>query len=302
MKRIILMICAIAIMIPVVNTQAQIENQEAAQAYKDARTLYLQGQFDEAKELLITSTRLEAGNYLAHCLLGMTYEKLRQADDAIAQLEAAVNFNPNYFSALASLGSVFLNLKNDPDTALLHYSKAGEVSEEVGQPYWQAFHNQGKIYFDKQMWSEALMAYSRVAQYNPTNERAFQMMGRIQVETGDYENAIMNFTQAVTIKPTWYQPYYFQAEVLNRLGQYDAAIAAADQALVRMPGDGGSLFEKGMALKNQEKWDEAIAVLEQAARDARWRQNANYQVEVIKNRDKYVGAAPDTGRVIPPAI
>ena len=95
-------------------------------------------------------------------------------------------------------------------------------------------------------------------------------------------------------------PYFFQSNVLNRLGQYDAAIVAADQALERMPGDGGSLFEKGMALKNQEKWDEATAVLEQAARDARWRQNANYQIEVIKNRDKYVDIPPDAGATIPP--
>ena len=55
-----------------------------------------------------------------------------------------------------------------------------------------------------------------------------------------------------------------------------------------------------MALKNQEKWDEAITVLEEAARDARWRQNANYQIEVIRNRDLYVNAPPDTGWVIPP--
>ena len=94
-------------------------------------------------------------------------------------------------------------------------------------------------------------------------------------------------------------PYFFQANVLNRLGNYDAAILAADSGLERMPGDGGCLFEKGMALKNQEKWDEAIAVLQRAAQDARWRQNANYQIEVIQNRDKYVDIPPDT---IPPVI
>lgn len=303
MKHTILMACAIAVMISVSSVQAQqIENVEAAEAYNQARILYQEGKYDEARELLLKSARLEPGNFRAHYLLGLTYQQLRQPDDAISQYEAAVNFNPNYYQVYSAMASVYLNSKNDPDRALEYYTQSGSVSEEVQRPYWQAFFNQGKILFDMLRWDEALVAFSKVAQYQPTNERAFLMMGRVQVEQGDYENAIMNFTQAAAIKPTWMDPYFFQANVLNRLGQYDAAIGAADQALVRMPGDGGSLFEKGMAFKNQEKWDEAIAILEQAARDARWRQNANYQVEVIKNRDKYVGAAPDTGRVIPPAI
>lgn len=303
MKRTILMACAIAIMIPVSSARAQeIENVEAAEAYNQARTLYQEGKYDEAREQLLKSVRLEPGNFRAHYLLGMTYQQLRQPDDAISQFEATVNFRPDYHQVYSSMASVYLNSKNDPEKALEYYAQSGRVSEEYQRPYWQAFFNQGKILFDMQRWDEALVAFSKVAQYQPTNERALLMMGRVRVEQGDYENAIMNFTQAATIKPTWMDPYFFQANVLNRLGQYDAAILAADKALERMPGDGGSLFEKGMALKNQEKWDEAIAVLEQAARDARWRQNANYQVEIIKNRDKYVGATPDTGRVIPPAI
>ncbi|MFC1499634.1 tetratricopeptide repeat protein [Candidatus Zixiibacteriota bacterium] len=308
MKRTIQMVGATAILVIAVTVHAQqvqaqqIENVEAAEAYNQARTLYQEGNYDEAKELLLKSARLESGNYRAHYLLGLTYQRLRQADDAIAQFEAAVRFNPNYYQVYSAMASVYLNSKNDTEQALVNYIKSGEVSESVGQPYWQAFFNQGKIYFDQLRWDEALQAYSKVAQYQPANETAFLMMGRVQVETGDYENAIMNFTQAATIKPTWMDPYFFQANVLNRLGQYEAAIVAADQALERMPGDGGSLFEKGMALKNQEKWDEAIAVLEQAARDAQWRQNANYQIEVIKNRDKYVDIPPDTGRTIPPVV
>ncbi len=300
MKRTILMACAVVIMIPATSALAQIENREAAEAYNLARTLYTEGKYDEAKEELLKSVRLEPGNYTACFLLGMTYDKLRQPDDAIAQYEAAVNFNANYFTAYSALAGIYLNHKNDTENALQNYILAGNVSETVGQPYARAFFNQGKIYFDLQRWPEALQAYSKVAQYEPANESAFLLMGRTQVELGEYENAIMNFTQAATIKPTWMDPYFFQANVLNRLGNYQAAIEAADKAVERMPGDGGSLFEKGLALKNLERWDEAIAVLEEAARDARWRQNANYQIEVIRNRDLYVAAAPDTGRVIPP--
>ncbi|MFC1559012.1 tetratricopeptide repeat protein [Gemmatimonadota bacterium] len=303
MKRTILMACAIAILVPAVNAQSQeIENVEAAEAYNLARTLFQEGKYDEATEQLLKSARLEPGNFRAHYLLGLTYKQLRQPDDAISQFEAAINFRPDYHQVYSAIGSIYLDYKSDPEKALEYYIQSGSVSEEYQRPYWQAFFNQGKILFDMQRWGEALQAYSKVAQYQPTNETAFLMMGRVQVETGDYENAIMNFTQAATIKPTWRDPYFFQANVLNRLGQYDSAIVAADQALERMPGDGGSLFEKGMALKNLEKWDEAIAVLEQAARDAQWRQNANYQIEVIKNRDKYVDIPPDTGSTIPPVI
>jgi tetratricopeptide (TPR) repeat protein len=300
MKRTILMACAVAIMIPAASTLAQIENREAAEAYNNARTLFTEGKYDEAREELLKSVRLEPGNYMACHLLGMTYERLRQPDDAIAQFQAAVSFNPNYYRAYSAMALVYLNHKNDIPNAILNFTQAATVSENVGQPYARAFFNLGGIYFDQQNWSEALQAYSKVAQYEPTNEQAFLMMGRCRVEMGDYEDALLNFDQAATIKPTWMEPYFFQANVLNRLGNYEAAMEAADKAIERMPGDGGALFEKGLALKNMERWDEAIAVLEQAARDARWRQNANYQIEVIRNRDLYVAATPDTGRVIPP--
>jgi len=300
MKRTILMACAVVIMIPATSALAQIENREAAEAYNLARTLFTEGKYDEAREELLKSVRLEPGNYMAAHLLGMTYEKLREPDDAIAQFQAAVNFNSNYYRAYSAMALVYLNHKNDTANAILNFQQAGTVSETVGQPYARAFYNLGKIYFDLQNWSEALQAYSKVAQYEPANESAFLLMGRCRVELGQYEDAILNFTQAATIKPTWMDPYFFQANVLNRLGNYQAAIDAADRALERMPGDGGALFEKGLALKNLEQWYNAIVVLEQAARDARWRQNAIYQIEVIRNRDLYVAATPDTGRVIPP--
>ncbi len=54
-----------------------------------------------------------------------------------------------------------------------------------------------------------------------------------------------------------------------------------------------------MALQGKEQWDAATTVFEQAARDAQWRQMANYQIEVIKNRDNYVDIPPDP---IPPDL
>lgn len=294
MKRSILMLVALALMLPAAALQAQeqqqqqVMNNEAAEKFNEGKSLYLQGKYEEALAALQESAKLEPGNYLAHYMLGMTYEKLRQPDAAIEQLEAAIRHNTNYYAAYYQLGLVYQRSKNDPDKAIESYQKAGEVSEQLGSPHIKTFQNMGAIFYQQQKWDEALMAYSKVTQYEPTNEKAFDYIGLINIEKGQYEDAMMNFTQAAQRKPAWFEPYWHQAMALNKLGNWDRAIAAADEALSRMPNHGGSLYEKGTALQAQEKWDEAIKVFESAAKDAIWRQLANHQIEIIKNRDKYV--------------
>lgn len=307
MKRSIAMTLSIALLLPAGTALGQgqqqqqqvIENKEAAEKYNEARTLFLEGKYEEAKVLLMESATLEAGNYLAHFLLGLTLDKLRQPEEAIAQFEAAVKFNPNYFQVYSAMASVYLNTLNDPLKAEESYRKAGEVSESVSRPYWQAFWGLGKINFDQQEWDEALQAFGKVAQYNPTDERAYVLMGRIQVEKGEYDNAMMNFAQASMLKPISYEPFFYQSNVLNRIGQYQQAVEKADEALERLPGFGGALLEKGLGLKGLEKWDEAIKVLEDAAKDPMWSQSANHQIETIKNRDSYVNIPPDTTKIPP---
>jgi len=249
---------------------------------------------------LTESAKLEPNNYRAMYALGICYRQLRQADEAIQHYDAAIQFNPNYFDAYFAKGNVYKDLKNDPNNAIEAYQRAGEISEQVGQPKADAFFNLGVALFEQQRYDDALAAFGKVAQYDPANERAFVTMGRIYQEKGDYENALINFSVAAQKKPAWFEPYYFQAAVLNRLGQYDGAINQADQALQRMPNHGGALYEKGFALKSLERWDEATAVLQQAARDAQWRQMANYQIELIKNRDKYVDIPPAATKAPPP--
>lgn len=289
-------------MMPSVAAQTQnvvIENPEAGEKFNQGKALYEQGQYQEALELLLDSARLEPGNYLACYMLGVTYKALRQPDDAIAQLRAAVNFNPNYYQASFVLGRILVEDKNDQTGAIEAYKSSAEVSERIGQPYARAWFNLGQIYFNQRKWPEAMEAYNNVAQIEPTNERAHNYMGRANLEMGQYETALQNFTMASQRQPTWYEPFFHKAVVLNKLAQWDSAIIAADEALKRMPNNGGSLYEKGMALKGKEQWDAASTVFEQAARDAQWRQMANYQIEVIKNRDNYVDIPPDPTKIPP---
>jgi len=302
MKRTAIRIAALALLLAPVTVLAQIENPDAARMFNEGKNLYQQGQYQEALELLQESASLEPNNFSAHYMMGLCLRKLRQHDQALENLALATTFNPNYYSAYYVQGLIYQSDKGDPDQAAAMYSKAGEVSEQVGQPYWQAFFNLGVLEFGRQNWDAALTAFDKTTQYNPANERAYASMGRIYMERGNYETALMNFTQASMKQPTWYEPYFHKANVLNRMGNYTEAIAEAEEALKRMPNHGGSLYEKGFALRSLEKWDEAITVLEQAARDAQWRQLANHQIELIRNRDKYVDIPPDTSKTTIPPI
>ncbi|MFO7768232.1 MAG: tetratricopeptide repeat protein [bacterium] len=283
MKRFIFTLTALAMLLPAA-ADAQIENAEAAEKFNNGRSLYQQGKYQDALEDFLESAKLEPGNYLAHYMAGLTYNRLRQPDEAKTQFEAAVKHNPNYFRAFFALGRVHES-EGDLDAAVEAYQRSGQVSEEVGQPYPNAFFNLGAVLMEQQEWDQALQAYSKVIQHEPANERAYDYMGNIYEQKGEYTNALVQYKQAVKAKPAWHEPYFHQAVVLNKMGQYEEAINMADQALERMPGDGGSLFEKGTALKSLEKWDEAISVFREAAKSPQWKQLAEYQIERIQNRD-----------------
>jgi|GEM_PF-2253462 len=298
MKRTIFLASAIVLLLPAA-VAAQIENPEAGRKYNEGKALFQQGQYAEAEVLLRESAELEPGNYLAHYVLGLTYKALRRPDDAIAQYEAAVRFNPNYWDAYHAMAIIYQDFKNDPQAAIENYTRAGALSEQYQRPKWQSFYNMGVLHFQLEEWDNALQAFSKVAQYQPTNYNSMEMMGRIYVEKGDYENAMMRFQQASTLQPTRYTPHFYMANVLNRMGSYDQAIEAADRAIELMPGNGGALYEKGVALRGKQEWDAAITVLREAARDAQWRQMAEHQIEMIQNRDAYVDIPPDND--IPPA-
>ena len=306
MKRIswafaVILLVAVPALVSAQGTQnTAIENPEAGAKFNEGNSLLRQGKYQEAIEAFTESARLEPNNYLAEYGLGLCFQRLRQANDAILHYDAAIRFNPNYFDAHYAKGNVYRSLLNDPNRAIESYQMAGDVSEQAGRPKADAFFNLGVALFEQQRFDDALAAFGKVTQYDPANERAFVTMGRIYQEKGDYENALINFSVAAQKKPTWFEPYYFQAAVLNRLGQYDGAINQADQALQRMPNHGGALYEKGFALKSLERWDEATTVLQQAARDAQWRQMANYQIELIKNRDMYVDIPPTPTKPPPP--
>jgi tetratricopeptide (TPR) repeat protein len=301
MKRIVsaLSLLALLLLPMVAGAQEQID-PDAARKFNEARALYQEGKYQDALNLLLEATKLQPGFYQAHYLAGMSYKQLRQLDPAIEQYEAAVKFTPNYYLAYFGLGEAYRE-KNDLNKSIEAYTNAIQACERTGRVYAKAPFNLGAILMEQGRNDEALVAFGKVIQWEPDNEKAYNYMGRIYRDKGDWSTALMNFSMAIQKEPNWWEPYFHQANVFNSMGNYDAAIASADKALERQPGNGGALYEKGIALKNQEKWDEATAVFEQAARDAVWRQNANHQIELIKNRDKYVEGKPDTVKTrIPP--
>jgi tetratricopeptide (TPR) repeat protein len=302
MKRTVSALFLLALLLLPVMAGAQEQvNPEAGKKYNDALALYREGKYQDALNLLIEATKLQPGFFQAHYLAGMTHKQLRQLDPAIEQYEASVKFNPNYHQAYFALGEAYRE-KNDLPKAIEAYTNAIQACDRNNRTYPKAPFNLGAILMEQGRNDEALVAFGKVVQWEPDNSKAYNYMGRIYRDKGEWPTALMNFSMAIQKEPNWWEPYFQQANVLNAMGDYTAAIEAANSALERQPGNGGALYEKGMALKSQEKWDEATAVFQQASRDATWRQNANHQIELIANREKYVTEKPDTVRTrIPPA-
>ncbi len=106
-------------------------------SYKDDR-------LKEALEKLSLAIESNPQNYEAYFWRARTYIRLRQFDNAIADLHQVVDINPRYSAAYDNLGWLFMR-RNNFDESLANLNKSIELKPDNG---W-AHYLRGRVFFNK---------------------------------------------------------------------------------------------------------------------------------------------------------
>ena len=94
----------------------------------------------------------------------------------------------------------------------------------------QEHYIQGKIYYEKGQYQQAIAELDQVIAENPY-KTALEMRGQSKYNLGDYEGALADFTEVIAFGYNLPQDYFERGYTKERLGDYDGAIADYQKAL-----------------------------------------------------------------------
>ncbi len=228
---------------------------------------------------------MDASFVQAHYGKGLTLKKQRKYKEALAAFQAAIDNNAAYSAAYLALGTTYSQL-SQPDQAIAVYNKAIEYDPTSAKMHYSL----GEVYLNKKKnYKLASNSFQKATQLDPTYDRAFSSLGVSLIELGKLDQAIIALENAlaVTKKKRWEGPHYRLAVAYNKKGAPSKAKAAAVEALNNKANYAPAAYEAGKACKELGQFNEAIRYFGIAGKSRVWKKTADYEIDLIKNRDKY---------------
>lgn len=268
------------------DTEAMKKINAVKKAFNDGNNAFKLGQNQEALQFYNTAISLDSTFYKAHYGKGLTLKRMRRYDEAAAAYQAAIRHSPTYSEAYIALGKIYSET-GKPDKAIQTYQQAIQNDPSEAKAYYEL----GAVYLDvKKDYNKAAENFTKATQLDPEYDLAFYSLGVALTEIGRLDEAEMALENAlsVTKRKKWAEPYYRLAVIHNKKGAFTAAKQAASEAL-KIEGriKPAAAYEAGRACKGLGQLSEAISYFELAARDRAWKASADYEIDLIKNKDKY---------------
>lgn len=162
-------------------------------------------------------------------------------NEAIADYEAALSFNPNYALAVNNLGLVYKNL-GQWEKAIQYYSKSISIdSADIN-----GFVNRGVAFGFVQKYDSALNDLGHALRMREKINVTFNNRGIVFSMMGKYENALSDFDSAIALSPNYATAYKNRGCVFLSTNQFDKAIEDLNKAVEINPGFTEAYFYRGV--------------------------------------------------------
>ena len=182
---------------------------------------------------LLALAKKDSAKALLHANRGTAYYKKGDSNKAIADLDRAIELNPDDEVAYRSRG-VFHGEGGNHSQAIADLGKAIALKPNFAQ----AYHSRG------------------VAHISMGNYQA----GRRNDEAamGSYEAAIVDLEKAIALNPKDALAYQHCSFAYRRIGQYEQAIRLAGRAIRLNPANASAYTERGVAYLLKRHWGRAL--------------------------------------------
>jgi len=203
---------------------------------------------------------LEARGYLQR------YEQLENISTAIELLEEAIQLDPLYSLAYASIGEAYLR-KYDAtrdrewiDRAVSNGTRALELNDNIASVHVTL----GMILNGTGEYEKAIDSFERAIEINPINSDAFRGLARAYEQIGKSDEAENVYKQAIRLRPSYWVGYNFLGAFYYRRAQYDDAIKQYRRVTELTPDNIAGYVNLGAIYFELDQWDKAREYFEQA--------------------------------------
>jgi len=268
--------------------------QEGQQSFRLKRYSQAVQNYDEAinKGKGIDDDEIKDILARAYYQKGLSLVQLKMYEDAIASYEMVKQIDPQSHLANFGLGRIYEQM-NRPEEAVKNYRAA----IEKGPKYLPARYSLAVLYYQgMKKPEEALTVLENLfaavpdngnSSYESTVTRSYYLKGRILQELRKFKESLEPLKKAIELNNRFYQAYYYLADSYLTIGNNQEAIKYATEGIKHRRGFGGFYLVRGKAYKKMGNESQALKEFEQASKDRIFQKQALYEIDLIKNKDKY---------------
>ena len=193
--------------------------------YYELGHLYLQkGNYLSAVNAFNYALDFDEENPFYHNSLAFALVQLDQYDDAIEHYQKAININPDpiWTSIVCqALGSVYLEIKENPEAAIVLYQTASVLNPQCGMALWE-----------NDFLEEAIVAYNKAITIDPEYAIAYNNLGVIYLDgIGNVKEAARLFEKSIEINPEYTLANFNLARACQAMGDLTEAAEHYQKAL-----------------------------------------------------------------------
>jgi len=270
------------------NGNADNGNNEAKMLYNDGVNALRKANENLAMEKLKAAVEKDPNLAVAYYVLGITYKRKRDYVNAEKNYQLAIEKDPQMVKAYVALGLLQLDQQKHID-AINTFKAAVQIAPDEEKAYWGI----ADAYRQREDYKTALEYYQKAVEIDNSYANAWEGYGTCLYNLSRYADAIEALNAAVQYEKkesSKGNTYLRLGNAYVKLKNYDKAeeaytksIAVARSSTIRA----GANFGLGEIYRDRGQQSEAIAYFEKASRDRSWKQPALYQIDLIKNADKY---------------
>ena len=173
-----------------------------------------------------SATSKAESNAKPHYNRGLAYLRKSQYDEAIIELNKAIEIYPRYALAYNDRGVAYLR-KKQYDRAISDFT----MTLDINPKHHHAHYNRGIAYLDKRNYGEAISNLNQAIELDPSNPEIYYERGFAHLSKNQNEKAIADFNQAITLNPRYAKAFNDRGWAYVRKRQYDQAISDFSKAI-----------------------------------------------------------------------
>ena len=215
--------------------------------------------YEEAVKLLKEVIKANNTFVDAYLALGNVYKFYKQGtmvNEAIANYEHALKYDPKNPAIYFMLGDLHASVTHNYDAAIKYLNEAIELKPDYALAYWTL----AQVYREKKDDAEAIRLYLEGLKYWK-NVNAYFMLVDIYEAQQNYVEATRWVQEAIRAEPTTHLPYVIKARLLSRQRKNDEAIHTYEEAIKWLKPDDSANKQLYLCriIRLREQYPEALA-------------------------------------------